>query len=160
MNNLDLEILRAILDNEQLILSHSIHEFAERINVSASKITKCCQKMGLSGYKQLKAVLQFRSKISGENAFIILLKIEEIKKELEGLEKDQVNYELFQNKYDEFYQLLSNAENGKTSELMDKVTDTLVSILRYYICLSENEDEEYYFDFYELIVQEVSQCLH
>lgn len=113
MNNLDLEILRAILDNEHLILRYSIHEFAEEINVSASKITKCWQKMGLSGYKQLKAVVQFRDKISSENAFVLLLKIEELKKELEGLEKDQVNYELFQNKYDKFYQLLSSAENGK-----------------------------------------------
>lgn len=159
MNNLDLEILRSILDNEQLILTHSIHEFAAKTNVSASKITKSCQKMGLSGYKQLKAVLQFRDNISSENAFVILLKIEELKKELEGLEKDQVNYKLLQNKYKEFYLLLSNAEKIKTSELTSLVTNTLVSILRYYICLSKNEDEEYYFDFYELIVQEVSQCL-
>lgn len=158
MNKLDIMILEEILTKGNKILNMSIYEFAEESNVSASKITKTCKKLGFTGYKQLRYTVQSTEYISSSNAFIILLKIDKIKKELIQLTNKEVDYELLDDKYKEFHELLCDSNEGEVSELMIQVRKTLINILNYYTCLSSFEDKPYYLNFMELIINELKTC--
>lgn len=159
MNDLDLMILDEILKQGKNILGINIYEFAKESNVSASKVTKTCQKLGFTGYKQLRYTVRDLDNISYDTAFVLLLKLEKMKNELLQMESKRVDFELLNDKYKIFYEMLCNAQSGEKSELMKKLIYTLTIILNYYSCLSSNEDQEYYINFYNLILQEIKFCL-
>lgn len=159
MNDLDLMILSEILKRGNDILGVNIFEFAKESNVSASKVTKTCQKLGFTGYKQLRYTVRDLDEISNQSAFVILLKLEDIKKELLQMESEQIDFDLLDDKNKIFHELLCCAQEGDRSALMEKLIHTLTTILNYYICLSSNEEQQYYVDFYNLILQEIKFCL-
>ncbi len=58
LNDLDMVIAKAIDANPEIILNNNIFEAAEIIGISASKLTKFCQKINLSGFKEIKYRLE------------------------------------------------------------------------------------------------------
>lgn len=58
LNELDHQIACEIEKNPQFVISHNIYQTAEHIGISPSKLTKYCQKIKLSGYKELKYKIQ------------------------------------------------------------------------------------------------------
>ncbi len=54
LNDLDLTIAKQIEADPHLILDNNIFEAAEILGVSASKLTKYCQKVQLKGFKEIK----------------------------------------------------------------------------------------------------------
>ncbi len=58
LNDLDMVIAKAIDSNPEIIIDNTIFEAADIIGVSASKLTKFCQKINLSGFKEIKFRLE------------------------------------------------------------------------------------------------------
>lgn len=58
LNDLDLKVAKRIEDNPQYVINHNIYQTAELIGISPSKLTKYCQKIKLSGFKELKYKIQ------------------------------------------------------------------------------------------------------
>ncbi len=54
LNDLDFKIASFIERNPCFVTNNDIFTIANRIDVSASKITKYCQKIGLTGFKELR----------------------------------------------------------------------------------------------------------
>lgn len=84
LNDLDKNIAQQIEDNPYFIVEHNIFQSSDFLGISASKLTKYCQKIGLTGYKELK--YKIRSSIDqskylanedSENSFMLITKFVE-----------------------------------------------------------------------------------
>lgn len=54
LNDLDLSIAKQIDANPEIILENNIFDAAQILGISASKLTKYCQKIKLKGFKEIK----------------------------------------------------------------------------------------------------------
>lgn len=57
LTKMDLQIARAIEQDPQLVVDCNIHQLAQKLNVSATKITLYCKKINLSGFKEFKYII-------------------------------------------------------------------------------------------------------
>ncbi len=81
LNELDKSIAQKIEDDPYFFVDHNIFESSDYLDISASKLTKYCQKIGLTGYKELKYKIRTSIEQSkylvegdGENSFVLLAK--------------------------------------------------------------------------------------
>ncbi len=58
LNELDYEIAKKIEKNPYIIINNNIYYSAKNLDVSASKLTKYCQKINMAGFKEFKYKLQ------------------------------------------------------------------------------------------------------
>lgn len=58
LNDLDVTIAKKIEENPQIILDNNIFDAAAILGISASKLTKYCQKISLHGFKEIKYKIQ------------------------------------------------------------------------------------------------------
>lgn len=63
LNELDLSIAKQIDANPKIILENNIFDAAQTLGISASKLTKYCQKIKLKGFKEIKYKIKEETKI-------------------------------------------------------------------------------------------------